>query len=405
MEEALQHIQDIGRDDGEQFADNLCQVMAEENGAEPSLSELTDLWEWIQEQFAAEAAEEDEDEEAESTPLSFYKSVVGEDWVSRANHLYLNEEGRLPTEHELVATVRSFANELAHSALLGDSEEVDSESAPEEEEESGDEAVDENDPQNTSDIEYDPQNTTDQELARCDGAEDVKHQIHFFDAPSMLNTPMVQSKSGDAVSWNVYFDEEDLNRSAESNNLKRAIEGFKRRNQKDPSLSQLKRMATFLAVPNELCDEEDIEPTATATARINSKVFVSNTIDKETASSFSVYLENEKQGDEEVAICCFRRINKRDPEPKELSNLRAFLRTEQHLTEEAFLVSQQQPLLFASHSHSGRRAPMGYTLHFEESDQGDEESALKWFKRFNKREPDEEESLQIRHFVNPNHIE
>merc|ERR1719419_1267815 len=378
----------------------------EENGAEPSLSQLTELWQWIQDQFAMEAAEETEDDEAQSISLPRSESVIGEDWLSRANHLYLNQKGRMPTERELVATVRSFANELAHSVMLGDHQEVDSENAPEEEQRSGDEADDEEETKNASDDEYDPQNTSDQELARFDGAEDLKHQTNFFGAPSMLNTPMVQSKSGDAVSWNVYFNEEDLNRPAESKNLKRAIEGFKRRNRKEPSLSQLKQMATFLAVPNEVCDEEDfIEPATIATARVNSKVFVSDTIDKKTASSFSVYLETKKQGLEEGAIRCFRRINGRDPAPEELTNLKEFVRTEQQLTEKAFFVAPQQPLFFISHSDSGRRAAMSYTLNFEQREQGDEESALKWFKRFNKREPDEAESLQIRHFLNPNHIE
>merc|ERR1719242_2276039 len=68
--DVLDHVREVARDDGSQLVENLCDLFAEEYGEEPSLDELADLWQGIQDALAEEAAEEseesgDDDEAAE----------------------------------------------------------------------------------------------------------------------------------------------------------------------------------------------------------------------------------------------------------------------------------------------------------------------------------------------------
>merc|ERR1719245_2680077 len=124
-----------------------------------------------------------------------------------------------------------------------------------------------------------------------------------------MNTPIQRSKQGQ--SWNVYFDEDDLSRQSESSNLKKAMEKFKVRNDRVPTILECKNIAAFLSVPNELCDEADLQqPRSVAIARTNAKVFVGPITETQSARGFSVYLQNEV-GDETAAIQRFERSSKR----------------------------------------------------------------------------------------------
>jgi len=198
------------------------------------------------------------------------------------------------------------------------------------------------------DGEYDPNNISDQNVACWDLEEDQEHELAYFGGETMLNTPIVRSQRGNGVSWNVYFDEDDLSRRAESSNLKEAMEGFKVRNGRAPTIEQCKNMAAFLAVPNELCDEEDIRRSAASVertrAKTRSRVFVSPLIEKKTAQRFSVYLEDEQQGDADVAIRLFQRSNDREPNAREVADIKAFIKVDADLTEAEFAVSQQRQL-------------------------------------------------------------
>merc|ERR1711972_422604 len=69
-EGTLDHIRDIARKDGRSLAENACDLFYDVNGDEPTLEELTELWQLIQDELAAEAEEElddiDIDSESES---------------------------------------------------------------------------------------------------------------------------------------------------------------------------------------------------------------------------------------------------------------------------------------------------------------------------------------------------
>merc|ERR1719474_1034141 len=104
--------------------------------------------------------------------------------------------------------------------------------------------------------EYDPENAEDQELAAEDADEDAEHEISHFDQV-LLNTPMVSSKRGGAVSFSVYFDERDLSEDAENSNLVKTATAFESMHRRSPTTAELLRMKQFLSVPNELVDEEE----------------------------------------------------------------------------------------------------------------------------------------------------
>jgi hypothetical protein len=294
--------------------------MAEETGQEPSLHELSELWQFIVDSFAAEAEEDLTEVEMDSEDESFEEF---EDF----------------------------------------------------------------------DGDYDPNNTEDEVLARWDLEADVKHDKLHFGGETMMNTPIQRSKQGQ--SWNVYFDEDDLSRQSESSNLKKAMEMFKVRNDRVPTISECKNIAAFLSVPNELCDEEDIQTASVPITRSRAKVFVSSITETDSAQGFSVYLED-AVGDETMAIQRFEQSSKREPNVKELSLIKAFMATDSDLKEESYVVAQSQPLEFRESQG------VGYTLDFDDDDvkEGDEEKAIEWFKKMNKRAPTAEESQQIKQFVN-----
>lgn len=442
-DEALEHIRDIGALDGEAMAGNLLQIMAEENGAEPSLKEFTELWQSIQDQFVAEAQEEidneiedliesedeyddrsDSESDSEYDALSVYElaaATVGADWISRATNLYLDQQGREPTESELQDTVREFASDLADDMLDESSEDestseldVSSEETETIESQYGSETESEDDESSDEPhSEYDPNNAADQILAGWDLEDDLEHENLHFDE-SMLNTPMVRSRKGNGLTWNVYFDENDLSRQSESSNLKRAMQGFKVRNHREANISECKRMAEFLAVPNQLVNEEEIHiraPVDIATKRTEGTVFVSELTDKPASRGYNIYWNRNQQGNVDAAIRLFQKSNNREPGAIEVSKIKAFMKVRSGLSEQSFVVSEEQTFLFDDDTMEikvrpkavvTKKAATGYTLNFdddEKREQGDEEQAIKWFKRFNKREPSAEESQQIKQFM------
>merc|ERR1719249_101084 len=62
FKDALKHVEFIGKVHGEAFAERICETFYELNGTEPSLKELSDLYDRIKTDFANEAEEELNDE-------------------------------------------------------------------------------------------------------------------------------------------------------------------------------------------------------------------------------------------------------------------------------------------------------------------------------------------------------
>merc|ERR1712228_652572 len=185
--------------------------------------------------------------------FGFSAQTVAADWISRATDLYFEQTGREPTEDELLDTIREFASDSADDVLGIESEEDFASSVEEsvESEESWDEYESE------SDEEYDPDNTRDTVLARWDLEADQQHEQTYY-SEWMMFTPVVESSSG-GTAWNVYFDETQLNQESESQNMQKAVDMFQLRNQRVPTIVDLKRISEFLAVPNESVDAEQDE--------------------------------------------------------------------------------------------------------------------------------------------------
>jgi len=311
----------------------------------------------------------------------------------------------------------------------------------------------------------------------------------------MLNTPVRRSRRGGGVSWSVYFDESDLNEEAQGSKLEEAVEGFSMMNKREPTSLEVSKMKDFLSVPIEICNSDDVELEVEATSAVittpamtsksggavswkvffgstcgdldgaveafkasygsppsilelkhlqlflsgepaenesestsnkvtstPSKVLVSPLMEKKTAKRFNVYFEKSKYSQketEEIAIKWFNRFNKREPAEEELSKIRSFIEKDADLEEQEFMVGaktlnfedidddlkeEEAPISMAATTTGvvTKERATKYTLNFDDDEKredGDEEQAIKWFKRFNNREPSKEECHQIKQFV------
>jgi len=483
LKDALNHVRRIGKADGAAFAEMVCSTFYELNGSEPSLNKLTDLYSRIKKDFANEAAEElqfeedcnviaesdnesddfveDEDAESDSVGVQIeirsaddmlmdydcsWQSAVDCEWKDTLDHirdiarkdgrslaenacdLFYDVNGDEPTLEELTQLWQLIQDELAAEAeaeadaeeeldsVSGDYTAADSMSSSDcESQADGDEV----DGDETAD-DYDPNNAADHLLAQKDAAEDKKHEIENFDEV-VLNTPIVTANNG--VSWNMYFNEGDLNEEAESSKLVKTLEGFKMMNRREPTPLEVRKMKMFLSVPNDLVDDEDAMKTELAMMRTGG------------GASWSLYYDESgstqsSSGSLEKAIKSFVQFHERQPTNSELQQIRSFLSLKHFEAEnktkiETKMVMTQQSgcselkesddgmMVIDSRSDSTKlelvtkkvvtkKAATGYTLNFEDDekrDVGDEEEAMKWFKRFNHREPSNEEKQQIKQFV------
>merc|ERR1739838_232028 len=228
----------------------------------------------------------------------------------------------------------------------------------------------------------------------------------YFDL-TMLNTPAVSSKRGGGVSWSVFFDESQLNEEAESSNLVKSVESFKMRNQREPTQVEVHRMKQFLSVPNELVDEEEVM----ADGAMMTRPAIAKT---GSGASWSVDF-SESSGSLKNAVKAFERMHNREPTSFERDQIHAFIhgyilkfnrrptfdsdRVQLDDVKQSKIVA---PAEFTSKALVTKKAATGYTLQFddgEEQQNGDEEEAIKWFKRFNGREPDNEELQNIEQFM------
>jgi len=496
LKDALNHVRKIGKADGAAFAEMVCSTFYELNGSEPSLNKLTDLYSRIKKDFANEAAEElqfeedcnviaesdnesddfveDEDAESDSVGVEIrsdsaddmlmdydcsWQSAVDCEWKDTLDHirdiarkdgrslaenacdLFYDVNGDEPTLEELTQLWQLIQDELAaeaeadaecnsvsgHYTAADSMSSSDCESQADGDEVDGDETADD----------YDPNNAADHLLAQKDAAEDKKHEIENFDEV-VLNTPIVTANNG--VSWNMYFNEGDLNEEAESSKLVKTLEGFKMMNRREPTPLEVRKMKMFLSVPNDLVDDEDAMKTELAMMRTGG------------GASWSLYYDESgstqsSSGSLEKAIKSFVQFHERQPTNSEVQQIRSFLSLESesisisplHIEadyktkiETKMVMTQQSGcsdielkesddingmMVIDSNSRSDstklmmqlvtkkvvtKKAATGYTLNFEDDEKrdiGDEEEAMKWFKRFNHREPSNEEKQQIKQFV------
>ena len=495
LNDALQHVRQIGKADGQVFAQRLSETFYELNGEEPSQNQLRSVFSKIKNEFAFEAEEErneqsqqtavtqqvdtkelddiqeneevdDIEEESEETDnpddvvmmesddispvdtLKMATETVGNDWVSRAENLWKSTKGRQPTERELARTVKQLARDFADSVLdITATIRVEMETV--------------------SDEDYDPENVDDMKMEEIDETENWKHDKLYFD-DWVLTTPVVSAKRGGGVSWNMYLDEEELNQETEESNLVKTVEGFKRINNREPNDLELNKIKLFLSVPHEVRDEmDDNDTNVMASQIVESKygggamwtIFEEDGDLEKAVDSFRMrnrrepttsemediktfvtgyeqekvpqkpsnvlvtpvktkknsvrweYLEGNKYSEKQsakLAIQWFKKFNKRDPTEEELSKIQAFVKTDYLVSGKVpdMVMDDEKeleiPIRAATTGMVTKKTATGYLLDFEEEtkrEHGDEKMATKWFKRFNNREPNEEELVQIKQFV------
>jgi len=324
-EEALDVARTLGQQDGEMLAEEICDILEAEYGEEASLEELTELWQGVQEQLVEEA-EEGADDDSDYDPENL-------------DDQYLAEQ--------------DFAESQEHESKHFEAE------------------VFEQETEESLDGEYDADNMMDHVQARWDLEADIKFNALHYDRYT-LNTPIVESKTGNAVSWNVYFDEADLSLQAESENLQKAADSFRIFNREAPSIEQLKHLAAFLTVPNDPSDDEwSVASIAEETEVVSTtKVLVSPVSEKKSSKSFNVYLGDSKlsqKESEQIAIKWLKRFNGgQEPSEEDLIKIQTFIQKDAELTEQEFLIPVKQ-LRFQDEDNEQKSEEE------EEQDQGDED--------------------------------
>jgi len=410
--DALKHIEQIGKEDGEAYAEIICETFCEVNGVEPTLDQLTNLYDRIRTDFANEAEEELDDEseaeiesESESEVESEGSVDLDEEWEDALDavrkigkkdgrtlansicDLFADVNGSEPTLEELEAVWELIQDELAEEAEIENEtdSESDWESVSEDEEEE----------------EYDPNNSADQKQAKKDAAEDAKHEVVHFDR-TVLNTPMVTSKKGGGVSWNMYFNESDLNEEAEKSNLVQTVEGFKMMNGREPTQVEVYKMKQFLSVPNELMDgEEEIAGT--------SILLKSQKVSRGGGVSWTVYFD-ETTGSLKMAERSFLKMHGQKPTASELEQIRAFLTMSKPEEVDSDSADEQDSEQNSKRTPSKvlvspvqeKKTAKRFNVYLEDtklSQKETEQIAVKWFNRFNKREPTKEELSKIQAFI------
>merc|ERR1712079_365204 len=114
---------------------------------------------------------------------------------------------------------------------------------------------------------------------------------------------------------------------------------FHLRNQRVPTIADLKRISEFLTVPKESVDAEQDEYVGLQP----SKVLVSPMRESGSkAKGFEVYLRDSKLGQKRsymMAVQWFKKVNKREPNTKDLEKLSQFMEFDKDgVAEEEYLV-------------------------------------------------------------------
>jgi len=468
LNDALNHVREIGKLDGQVFAQKVSNTFYELNGEEPSQGQMRAVFSKIKNEFAYEAQQdftdetnediddnaddddhvvEDEQDEEEQPlediveeesgddddediefeedfkddvvmedmspldTLKFAKEAIATDWVSRAESLWQSQKNRDPTEQELAETVKQLAQDFADTVLNTTTNTTVTTQMEQEEDDADDEVDDESDGEMESDIDvngegdddedYDPENEDDIEMGEIDATENAKYDELYFD-DLMLTTEVVTAQSGRGVSWNMYFDESELNEDAANSNLVKTVEGFKSMNGREPTCLELNRMKLFLSVPSEVCDEMEDDAVNVITSQM-----VQST--KGKAASWNVYFDHEELSASKVtqnlknAVHAFQARNGRRPNSSERERIQQFVSVPQPVNDDGDdKLSRSSSKVLVTSVRTKKNSAKRFNLYLEDRRYSQKESeilAVRCFKKFNKREPTEEELNKIRDFV------
>jgi len=438
--------------DGRILAEKISETFYELNGAEPSLDDLVDVFRRIKSELAEEAEQDlveqgfikdtkdngsalhlaqklggDFNNASPTDIIDYAFRIVKEDFISRSKSLFKSTKGRLPTDVELKQCVESLAMKLAKEALKGVS--VD----------------DEDEYDSVADPDYDPSNLIDKQQLKEDKAED-QFDADYFKMRMLTTESKKSSKTGKSQTYDVYFCK--FSKKREARNLEQAIDTFKLRNKREPNAVEISKIKQFISTKptnnliefklSVVSDEENdgdndekrseiLKPITKTGPTTPSKVLVTPVKEKKTSKRYNVYFgddELDQKKNEAAALKWFKRFNHRSPNELETAGIKQFVAADKsQLKEVEYEVavdfdklvrdddrketeeddSLQRRLKFNEKDIIKKKnKSTKYTLNFDNEDErenGNEREALKWFKRFNNRQPNKSEIDQIKSFV------
>ena len=489
LNDALNYVRERGRIDGRILAEKISETFYELNGAEPTLNELIDVFRRIKSELAAEAEEDlieqgliskktskkdngsayylaqklgsDLSKADPSDIVEYAFRIVKEDLISRSKSLFKSTKGRKPTNNELKECVESLALKLAKQALDSSINIIHHD----DDEKDDDDSID--------DPDYDPNNLRDIKQEKQDMMEDNQFDSDYFNLRMLTTESKLSKKTGKSQTYNVYFCK--FSKKREALNLEKAISTFKLRNKREPNLIEINKIKQFITpkptnnliefklsvisdsdnedidgdinVDHDVEEKQDVLITTTKThisksSKIGpttpSKVLVTPVKKKKSAAKYNVYFDhtdelNQKKN-EEQALKWFKRFNHRSPNELELAGIKQFVAadksqlreveydvpvdlkdlmvdtnvddrkdTEEDDSKETSTMMKTKKLKFKEKNIVKKdNRSTKYTLNFDDEDErvgGDKQQALKWFKRFNNRQPNKDEIEQIEQFV------
>jgi len=361
LNDALNYVRERGKLDGRALATKISETFYELNGVEPTLDELVDVFRKIKLELAEEAQSEIDDdaeqdindngsayylaqklaskfENANPSDLVDYAfRIVREDIVNRSKSLFVISRGRNPNKNELKETVERLALKLADDAINYD--------------DNDDVAFDDDDKINDPD--YNPNNIKDNKLKYEDQIEDEQWNENNFNL-KMFKTKRTKSKRGNAESYDVFFCKYD--KEKEKENLLKAIDSFKIRNRREPNKLEIYSLKQFITTSNK------------ETSLIQFKL---SQVDGDSDNEY----------DEEEKDAVLEEKEFRTTKPKQT-------------TPSKVLVTPIKK----------KKSAARYNVYFNNNNKLNENRnnklAIKWFKRFNDRNPTEKELDGIQQFIN-----
>eukprot|EP01084_Bolivina_argentea_P020916 38852_1 len=249
----------------------------------------------------------------------------------------------------------------------------------------------------------------------------------------MFATPIIKSRRGISETYDVYFCK--FSKSRKENNLLSAIKSFKMRNNRQPTKFEINRLKNFLSTNNKTTlvrfkltvidddddeeeddDEKKSEIPKQKSKTISTRLLVTPVKKKKNSAKFNVYFKDKFDANktENQAIKWFERFNNRKPNKIELNLIKQFIKSDnEELKEYEYDIPISdddsnnyimKKINYETDINSvvEKRSSTKYTLNFNDQTErknGNKKQAIKWFTRFNNRNPTEDEKQNINQFI------
>lgn len=361
LNDALNYVRERGRLDGRILAEKISETFYELNGAEPSLDELVDVFRRIKSELADEA-EKDliadgyiKDTKGKDNGSAYYLAKKFGDDLSRAQPADIVDYAFRIVKEDWISRAKSVfkstKGRLPNESELAECVESLALKLANQALDIGDTAGQsfEEDYDSEEDVDYDPNNAIDKKQLKQDKEED-QFDSDYFNLKMLTTESSKSSKTGKSQTYDVYFCK--FSKKREARNLEQAIQTFKLRNKREPNAVEISKIKQFIST----------KPT-------------NNLIQ----FKLSVVSDSDNDGDEEEKSDV---LYKRS---------RGGVKTGPTTPSKVLVTPVKE-----------KKTSSRYSVYFGDSELDQKKSetqALKWFKRFNHRKPNELELAGIKQFV------